>query len=376
MGNNKASDNKFGLVSTLSENSENLEEVLKQAEEEQKAREGSASAEGRNGKLCFDGELDFGHLSFLTPSKDAYMGVLMELAGQGKDFAVTAADNTGKAVMLQFKKAYSDRFVDAGIAEANQVGMSAGIALSGKKVYLQGFGPFLALRCLDQVHSDIAYMNLPVCIVNTHGGVTSGGGPTHYNIMDLAIMRNLPNMTVVVPSDSNQMVKAVRASIDYPGPMFIRTARGAEPAVYVTQDYDYEIGKAVTVRGGDDCTIIAIGSSVAFACSAANGLEKEGINVRVIDMHTLKPLDKEAVIKAAKETGHIITAEDHLVVGGLGSAVAETLADAGIGCAFKRLGIPDDDFPSLGDPYELYAHYGYDAEGMKKSVREMLRVNA
>lgn len=190
--------------------------------------------------------------------------------------------------------------------------------------------------------------------------------------MDLAIMRDLPNMTVIAPSDSAQCIKAIRATLEYPGPVCFRIARGAEPAVYTTQDYDYEVGKAITALDGTDLTIIATGSLVALSISAANGPAKEGISVRVIDMHTIKPLDKDAIVKAAKETGHIITAEDHLITGGLGSAVAETLADAGIGVPFRRLGIPGEDFPPLGDCYELYAHFGYDPEGIKRAVRELL----
>ena len=222
------------------------------------------------------------------------------------------------------------------------------------------------------MHTDVAYQNIPVRIVNTHSGLTSGGGPTHYNIMDLAVMRDLPNMTVIAPSDSAQCIKAIRATLEYPGPVCFRIARGAEPAVYTTQDYDYEVGKAITALDGTDLTIIATGSLVALSISAANGLAKEGISVRVIDMHTIKPLDKDAIVKAAKETGHIITAEDHLITGGLGSAVAETLADAGIGVPFRRLGIPGEDFPPLGDCYELYAHFGYNPEGIKRAVRELL----
>ena len=192
-----------------------------------------------------------------------------------------------------FKKAHPERFIDTGIAEADQGGVSAGMALNGKIVYLAGFGPFLALRALDQVHTDVAYQNIPVRIVNTHSGLTSGGGPTHYNIMDLAVMRDLPNMTVIAPSDSAQCIKAIRATLEYPGPVCFRIARGAEPAVYTTQDYDYEVGKAITALDGTDLTIIATGSLVALSISAANGLAKEGISVRVIDMHTIKPLDKD-----------------------------------------------------------------------------------
>ena len=301
-------------------------------------------------RIVFEGELDLEHLNLIKAlsAREMYVEELAQIAERDERIVITGADVGAGGKIGEFKEKYPDRFIDTGIAEADQVGVSAGMALNGKIVYLAGFGPFLALRALDQVHTDVAYQNIPVRIVNTHSGLTSGGGPTHYNIMDLG------------------------ATLEYPGPVCFRIARGAEPAVYTTQDYDYEVGKAITALDGTDLTIIATGSLVALSISAANGLAKEGISVRVIDMHTIKPLDKDAIVKAAKETGHIITAEDHLITGGLGSAVAETLADAGIGVPFRRLGIPGDDFPPLGDCYELYAHFGYNPEGIKRAVRELL----
>jgi transketolase len=323
----------------------------------------------------FSGELDLQHLNLLgaLSARELFVEELAKIAAGDERIVITGADVGAMGPIGDFKANYPDRFVDTGVAEANQVGVSAGMALAGKIVYLQGFGPFLALRALDQVHTDVAYQNVKVRFVNTHGGLTSGGGPTHYNIMDLCLMRALPNMTVVAPSDANQCIKVIQASVDWPGPMSIRIARGAEPLVYTTQDYDFEIGKALTAREGKDVTVIAIGSTVAHAVSAANGLEKDGIDVRVIDMHTIRPLDKEAIIKAAKETKNIVTAEDHLIVGGIGSAVAEVIADENLDVNFKRLAIPDNDFPPLGDAYELYEYLGYNHEGIKKAIRKMLK---
>ena len=325
-------------------------------------------------RIVFSGELDLKHMNFVTAlsARDLYVDALVERAEVDENIIITGADVSTGGKLGEFKKKYPERFIEVGIAEANQVGISAGLALEGKTVYLQGFGPFLALRALDQVHTDIAYQNLPVRIINTHSGLTSGGGPTHYNLMDLGVMRILPNMVDIAPCDAKQCIKAIKATFDYPGPICIRVARGAEPLVYTTEDYEFEVGKGIVALDGTDVTIIGTGSTVAFAVSAANGLAEEGISARVIDMHTIKPLDKELVIRCAKETGAIITAEDHLVDGGLGSAVAETLADAGVGIPFRRLGIPNNEFPPLGDSYELYAHFGYDPKGIKKAVHELL----
>lgn len=326
-------------------------------------------------RISFEEELQLGHLDLLggLSAKEEYLEEMGKLFEEHDDYIFVSPEGgsiSGK--LLEVRQKFPNRFVELGIAEANAVGTAAGIALCGKTVFIQVMGPFLSLRSLDQVHTDIAYQNLPVRLINSHAGLTSGGGPTHYNIMDIAIMRAMPNMTVVCPADANQCKRLIRATENFAGPINIRLPRGKEPLVYTTQDYDFEIGKAVTAVEGDDITIIATGSTVAMAVSAANGLAKEGISARVLDMHTIKPIDREAICKAARETGHIITVEDHVVVGGLHGAVAEVLVDAGINVKLKALGIPDDGFPPLGDMYELFAYLGYDPEGIKKTARELL----
>ena len=329
---------------------------------------GKAISEDMN--LMFD-ETNKDMLSAMA-AKDEFANELIKMAEEGLDFAVTLSDNIGKGPLYKYRQAYKEHLIDAGIAEANQIGMSAGIALAGKMVFAQVFGPFLSLRALDQVHTDIAYNDLPVRLMGTHGGLTSNGGPTHYTIMDIAIMRSLPNMTVIVPGDPRQCTKAVRASINHEGPVFIRMARGVEPSVYITQDYPYEIGKAITTLEGEQITVIACGVGVAMAVCAANNAADNGISVRVIDMHTIKPIDKDIIIKAAKETGRILTVEDHLINGGLGTSVAEVLAEARIGIPFKRLGIPDV-FPPNGKAHDLYHHFGYDEHGILEEIRNMVQ---
>lgn len=330
-------------------------------------------------RITFTEELtDLAHMNLLTgaSSREAYieeMAAILE-SDPSKYMFVGAEGASYSGKLLELKGKYPQCFLEFGIAEQNAVGAASGLALCGKTVFFNGFGPFLALRTLDQVHTDIAYQNVPVRLINTHAGVTSGGGPTHYNILDIGIMRMLPNMTVIVPSDADQCKKAIRATEQIPGPVNIRVTRGKEPQVYTNTDYPFEVGKAITAVEGTDATVIACGSTVSLAVSAANGLAKEGISVRVLDMHTIYPLDKEAIIKAAKETGVVITAEDHIDVGGLGGAVAETLAEAGLGVKFKKLGLPrEKGFPHLGDMWELYDHYGFGPEGIKKTVRELLK---
>ena len=329
-------------------------------------------------RITFTEELtDLAHMNLLEgfSPREAYieeMAALLE-SDPSKYMFVGAEGASYSGKLLELKAKLPECFLEFGIAEQNAVGAASGLALCGKTVFLNGFGPFLALRTLDQVHTDIAYQNLPVRLVNTHAGVTSGGGPTHYNIMDIGIMRMMPNMTVIVPSDADQCKKAIRATEDITGPVNIRVTRGKEPQVYTNTDYEFIVGKAVEAVEGNDITIIACGSAVSMAVSAANGLAKEGISARVLDMHTIWPLDKEAIVKAAKETKAIITVEDHVNVGGLGGAVAEVVAAEGIGTKVKILGLPRaEGFPHLGDMWDLYACYGFDSEGIKKTAREML----
>lgn len=323
-------------------------------------------------RICFEGELDLKNLTLFDSfsAKDFYIEELLKMGYMGTDFALVFADSGGPVEM--YTPVVGKRVVDAGIAECDAIGIATGIALSGRKTFVQFFGVFAAERALDQVINDVALNNVPVRIMATHGGLTSASGPTHYNVMDLAIMRSIPNLTVVVPADANQCVKVVQESFKIDGPMYIRIARGAEPLAYTTQDYDFQIGKAVTTLDGSDITIIATGTGVPMAVSAANGMAKEGVSVRVLDMHTIRPFDREAVLKAARETGRIITVEDHFTVGGLGGAVAEVLASEGIGIPFKMLGVPNDEFTTVGEVYELYAHYKFNPAGIKDAIREVM----
>ncbi|MED1440101.1 transketolase C-terminal domain-containing protein [Aeribacillus composti] len=309
----------------------------------------------------------------LSSAREVYGAELRKMADEGLDFAFVCADNVAKSSTTgKFMEAYPERCVNVGIAEANQVGVAAGLALSGKVVFAQVFGPFLPLRAADQIHTDIAYNDLPVRLIGTHAGVTSGGGPTHNVIADLAFYRAVPNLTIVSPADANQCARVVRESMDYPGPMIIRIARGAEPDVYADNNYEFKIGKAITINEGKDLTLIGTGSSVHWCLMAAKELEKSGIHARVIDMHTIKPFDKEAVLNAARETGCVVTVEDHSVNGGLGGQVAEIIAESGIPAKFKRLGLPDE-FAILGDVPEVYKYYGLYPVGIANSVRELLK---
>lgn len=303
-------------------------------------------------------------------AREVYGKKLAEIGKTNDRIVVLTADLMRSNKSGDFMKAHPERFFNTGIAEQNMMGIAAGLALEGKMPFVSTMATFASMRACEQVRTDICYANLPVRIVGTHGGLTTGAGPTHYGMEDLAIMRSLPNITVIAPGDPNQIGKVIEASIDWEGPIYIRIGRGGEPVVY-QEEYQYEIGKSITIKDGTDVTLIATGCVVFFALAAAEMLAKDGIKARVIDMHTIKPLDRTAIVKAAKETGVIVTGEDHSVIGGLGSAVAEVLADEGIACKFKRLGIPDL-FPGFGEPEDFYHQYGYDADGIYAAAKTLL----
>lgn len=309
----------------------------------------------------------------LSNAREAYGEELMRMADEGLDFVFTYTDNVAPSSSAgKFIQKYPERCFNFGIAEPNQVGASAGLALSGQVVFAQVFGPFLSLRAADQIHTDIAYNDVNVRLIGTHAGVTAGGGPTHNCIADLALYRAIPNLTVVVPADAGQCIKMIRKSMEYQGPMVIRIDRGGSPNVYADDSYEIEFGKAIETVPGKDLTIISAGSSVYWSMMGAKILkEKHSISARVIDMHTIKPLDEEMIIKCAKETGTIVTVEEHSINGGLGAAVAECLCENGFGGKFKRIGLPDE-FAVLGDPDEVYKYYGMDANGIAKSVLKLL----
>ena len=281
---------------------------------------------------------------------------------------VTPSSSAGKLIQK-----YPDRCINFGIAEPNQVGASAGLALSGQVVYSQVFGPFLSLRTADQIHTDIAYNDVNVRLIGTHAGLTAGGGPTHNCIAGLALYRAIPNLLIEVPADAAQCAKAIRASFTYEGPMVIRIDRGGSPQVYADGDYDYAFGKAIETLPGKDVTLVSAGSSVYWSMMAAKKLrEAYGISAQVLDMHTIKPMDTETLLRCAKETGNVVTVEEHSINGGLGGAVAEVLLEAGFSGKFKRVGLPDE-FAVLGDTDQVYRYYGMDPEGIARTVKELLK---
>ena len=311
--------------------------------------------------------------AMLSSAKEAYGEVLLELADEGVEFVFTYTDNVAPSTTAgALVKKYPERCFNFGIAEPNQVGASCGLALAtGLPVYSQVFGPFLSLRAADQIHTDIAYNDVNVRLIGTHAGATAGGGPTHNTIADLALYRAIPNLTVCVPADAEQCKKFIRDSIGYQGPMVIRIDRGGSPAVYADQNYDFQIGKAVEVCEGGDVTIIACGSFVYWSLMAVKHLSEKGVSARLVDMHTIKPLDLAAIDKSAGLTGAIVTVEEASINGGLGSAVAERLAETGYGGKFKRIALPDE-FLVLGGLEEVYDYYGLSPEKIAGRILEML----
>lgn len=272
---------------------------------------------------------------------------------------------------IKFHEKYPDRFIDTGIAEQSVVGISAGLALEGKIPFIIGMMPFMSMRALEQVRTDLCYSNLPVRIIANYSGLTGNGGSTHYAMEDMALYSSLVNMTVCAPSDPNQLKKIIKESMTWEGPLSMRLDPGKENMILYTPDTDFKIGKAHMAREGKDITIIACGEMVREAIKVHEELLKEGISVQVIDMFTIKPLDREAVLKAAEKTGRIVTWEDHLMQNGLSSAVADTLVDAGVALkSFKRFGIPQT-YPGFGSSQELYRKYGYDAETVSSYIKSL-----
>ena len=273
--------------------------------------------------------------------RDAFCQELNKLSVDNPDLLLLTGD-IGFQVFDEFRDRYPDRFYNMGVAEANMVGVSAGLALSGKKPFIYTIIPFLTMRPFEQIRNDICMQNQPVKIVGVGGGVSYGVlGPTHHSIIDMAILRALPNMTVIAPCDPLEARLATNAAFFHPGPVYIRLGKNGEPPLH-DGSYDFKIGKAVQMRAGDDATIITCGSVAKVALDAAETLAEKGIGVRVINMHTLKPLDEEVIIKAAEETGAVVTVEEHSIIGGLGSAVSEVLAESKPDTAFKRVGINDE----------------------------------
>ena len=286
-------------------------------------------------------------------------------------WAVTA--DVGGA-LTEFKKHCPERFVDVGIAEQNAVGIAAGLALEGNIPVIMGMIPFLTMRCFEQVRTAVAYQNLPVRIIGTGGGLVLGGGSTHNAMEDISLMRSIVNMTVISIGDPNMVRDVIYAGMDHPGPMFVRLSQGkSDLVVYDTGSVKFEIGKGILARDGTDITIFAHGEMVIQSLEVAADLESEGLSVRVVDMVSIKPLDEELTLRCVKETKRIIVWEDHLMTGGLASAISDLLIDKGVYPEkFRRLGIPQV-YAGFGNGEELRTKYDYNRESVKKAAREMCK---
>lgn len=301
-------------------------------------------------------------------TRESYGNALVELGKEVDDLVVLDADLAEATKTGTFKKAFPDKHIDCGIAECNMVGIAAGIASTGKVPFVSSFAMFAAGRAFEQVRNSVGYPHLNVKIGATHAGISVGeDGASHQCNEDIALMRVIPGMVVINPSDDVEAKAAVKAAYHHEGPVYLRFGRLAAPVINDRPDYKFEIGKGVTLRDGKDLTIIATGLCVSGALEAAEKLAADGIDARVINIHTIKPLDEELVIKAAQETGKIVTVEEHSVIGGLGGAVAEALSEK---CPTKLLRIGmDDTFGESGPAVKLLEKYGLDAEGIYQKVK-------
>ena len=312
-------------------------------------------------------------LEHLTQA-EIYGKVLTQLAKTRPDIVFLTADLLKSTKMKEFIQAYPDRYFNLGIMEQNLMTVAAGMSLAGKHPFVATFGAFASMRACEQVRTDICYQGSRVKIMATHSGLSFGqAGTTHHCLEDIAIMRAFPNMTVIVPADSFETAQVVRALVDFDGPAYIRLGRGFEFPAYENDQFSFQIGKANVLHEGTDLTVIACGVGVEGGKEAAEFLKlEENISVRLVDMHTIKPLDRNAIIAAGKETGGIITVEEHSIIGGLGSAVAEVLAEERLAIPFRRLGIPDE-WAMIGYPEDLYEHYGISANGIRSAILDMLK---
>lgn len=305
-------------------------------------------------------------------TREAYGNALAEF-GADQRIVVLDADLSKSTKTDTFKKKYPERFFNMGIAEGNMMAVAAGMATCDKVVFASTFAVFAAERACEQVRNSICYPKLNVKIGATHAGISVGeDGASHQAVEDIAIMRSLANMVVLSPSDAVQTRHAVKAAIEHEGPVYLRLGRLGVPAIYDENSIKFELGKGMTVSDGNDVTIIATGLMVHSAIEAKQLLSAEGINARIIDIHTIKPIDKDIIIKAAKETGALVTAEEHNIIGGLGSAVAEVLAQ-NYPAPVKMVGM-NDTFGRSGKPGALLEYYGLTAKNIAESAKEVLKM--
>ena len=302
-------------------------------------------------------------------TRDSYGNALAELGTEHKDVVVLDADLAAATKTGVFKKAHPERFIDCGIAESNMMGVAAGLAAAGLVPFASSFAMFAAGRAFEQVRNSIGYPHLNVKIGATHAGISVGeDGATHQCNEDIALMRTIPGMVVINPSDDVEARAAVRAAYEHQGPVYLRFGRLAVPVINDRPDYKFELGKGVVLREGKDITIIATGLPVSNCLEAAEKLAADGIDAKVINIHTIKPLDEELVVAAAKETGKVVTVEEHSVIGGLGSAVCDVLAEKAPTKVMK-IGI-NDTFGESGPAVELIKKYGLDTDSIYQKIKE------
>ena len=308
----------------------------------------------------------------LIATRTAFGEALVEMAKERKDIVVLDADVATSTKTSIFKEAFPDRFFEMGIAEQNMMGVAAGMATTQKIIpFAVAFAVFASKRACDQVSISIAYPKLNVKVVGSYGGIPTGkAGATHQAFEDIAIMRAIPNMTVIVPADAVEMKQAVRACVEYNGPVYLRCIRCDTPVIF-DENYKFEWNKGVTLRKGKDVTIVSTGMMTSKALIATNILVDQGISVRLIHLHTIKPIDKDILLKASVETGHIVTVENHSIIGGLGGAVAEVLSESEP-ALIKRIGI-EDIFGESGPLEDLFTKYGLTSENIVKETKELIK---
>ena len=298
--------------------------------------------------------------------RKSFTDTLLELAKKDKDIIAVTTDARGSVTLGDFAKELPAQFVECGIAEQDAVGIAAGLAHSGKKTFVCGPACFYVARSLEQVKVDLAYSENPVKVLGVSGGVAYGAlGATHHSLHDIAVLRTFPGMNICLPCDARQTRRLVEQLVDYPHPVYVRVGRAAVPDVYENDEFDFEIGKANMLLDGGDLTIIGTGETVWHAYHAGLALKEKGISARVLDMSWIKPCDKEAVERAAEETGRIITVEEHSRFGGLGAMVTEILSEHPV--PVRIIGIPDENVVH-GTNKEIFRHYGMDAEGIMSSA--------
>ena len=304
-------------------------------------------------------------------TRESFGMALCELAAEHDDIVVLDADLAAATKTDIFKKAYPDRFFDCGIAEGNMMGVAAGLAAAGKVPFAASFAMFATGRAYEQVRNSIGYPHLNVKIAGSHAGITVGeDGATHQCCEDLALMRTIPGMVVLNPADHYEMIAATKAAYAYNGPVYIRLGRLAIESFNDPDNYSFEIGKGITLEEGTEATVIATGLVVYEALKAVRALKEKGVSVRLVNMHTIKPIDKDIITKAAKETGRIITIEEHNIIGGLGEAVAAVTAET-CPVPVTRIGV-EDRYGHSGPAVGLLAEFGLDAAGLEKRISEIL----